>query len=168
MTLEPADPGPASRWEEVEAGPVTPARAQPHASAGRPPPGPGCPCPALPSRRPGAPRGPVQLPLSPASEPPLCQQPHRHPRPSAGGWELQPQSREAWWPEKAWASQRDPRGRGRRALRWGRGSSLSWPQGPRATGVGVGAWGGGGGAGAGGGAARPGPAVEEEGQYFPS
>lgn len=83
-----------------------------------------------------APQGPVQLPLFPASEPPLCQQPHRHPRPSAGGWELQPQSREAWWPEKAWATQRDPRGRGRRALRWGRGSSLSWPQGPRATGGG--------------------------------
>ena len=40
MTLEPADRAPASRWEEVEAGPVMPARAQPRVCTGRPPPGP--------------------------------------------------------------------------------------------------------------------------------
>lgn len=40
MTLEPADRAPASGWEEVEAGPVMPAHAQPHVSTARPPPGP--------------------------------------------------------------------------------------------------------------------------------
>ena len=102
-------------------------------------PGPGSLCPAQPLAQ-GRPAGPSScpsfLPQSPLSgqHPGPSGPPHgpnspTGPPPSAGGWELQPQPQEAWWPEKAWVP--DPRGRGRwtpcgtprgrgcGALRWG-------------------------------------------------
>ena len=85
-------------------------------------PGPGSLCPVLPSHWPSGALGacPAAL-LSCLKAPSLASTPvpralpmgltaPQAPHPSAGGWELQPQPREAWWP-KAWVP--DPRGRGR-------------------------------------------------------
>lgn len=87
------------------------------ASAGRPPPGPGCPCPALAQPGgPGHPRGPVQLPLSCLRAPSLPTAPQA-PRPSAGGWELQPSPGRPGGLRKPGPPRGTP-GRAQRALRW--------------------------------------------------